>query len=921
MHFCSTLRGRFFLLTTILLLTAAVLYARGGQEKNLPVKATSYDVETWIDANHLLMFVTNTGSFAHQAVNTFGKSDGLYFPFTSVDDIESGLNDNTVIFAAGPWLGAVDRATSDTLTVIAEFTDEYYPGPMVGGTYDPDAESNPNVRVFKLYADSLSGNPGGDYEDYLNYAVPQGAPVDDFGEPAMLGDQMLWTVYNDANPDNKTNNASGTAPLGIEIQLTAWASAEPGSDSLYYDIWYDVTHIGSASLSVVAWAVEPDAITGDTYRVVFEDIASEAAVRGDGASTTSDYPFAWHLENVTTGERLLEWQPVPGVGGPVEGITASVDAGLQSLSSFEVVANAGGELDPPVPGALASAGFPTPNNEDPGSDQQVGSGLWAFHTADNGGTCGGGEWGDYMDFIRRATRDGRNDEFIGNYDYEMRFTGSNSNPGVGGGYAIEIYNDNNVFWVPFELWRIGADTPDNPDDDVRLVPIIVDGLGGNDKYSLESWGCIQDVTGSGYGEHSASDGDDDPFTDWVYWWLPLDETPGDAGYQANEDRMLAGSFDFSLLQVEIFARTVLINWNAGIEPPFGQDCPEQGTVFRINTRPLASAPPDTFTFQSAIPGITTSGAGGLEIYMRYLIFNKGGKTLDNCFFSIWADPDLGGLYDDLVGCDTLSDLFFCYNGAALDEEYGYRAPAVGFKYLFGPMVPSPGDSAYFDGRWVDDYRNLPMTAFMKYINGTDPQNYVWTYQYMNGLDASQGGVPLPNGTKFAFSGDPVTGVGWIDAAPDDRRMMGTCGPFNMAPDDSQYVLVRLAVAQGGDRLESITRLREILNRPFDIVTDAPGSEQPTLPIQYSLKQNYPNPFNPTTTIKFTLPRRSDVKIDIFNILGQRVVTILDETRPAGQHSVVWDGTDENNRPVSTGLYFYRIEAGDYVSSKKMLLLK
>ena len=78
----------------------------------------------------------------------------------------------------------------------------------------------------------------------------------------------------------------------------------------------------------------------------------------------------------------------------------------------------------------------------------------------------------------------------------------------------------------------------------------------------------------------------------------------------------------------------------------------------------------------------------------------------------------------------------------------------------------------------------------------------------------------------------------------------------------------------------------------------------------------PNPFNPQTTISYGLPNDSDVRIDIFNVLGQQVVTLVDEYQTAGYKSVVWDGSN-----VSSGVYFYTIQAGDHHASKKMLLIK
>ena len=94
-----------------------------------------------------------------------------------------------------------------------------------------------------------------------------------------------------------------------------------------------------------------------------------------------------------------------------------------------------------------------------------------------------------------------------------------------------------------------------------------------------------------------------------------------------------------------------------------------------------------------------------------------------------------------------------------------------------------------------------------------------------------------------------------------------------------------------------------------------------LPTDYNLGQNYPNPFNPNTTFNFALPNQSKVNIDIFNVLGQKIKTLADGEFEAGKYSVNWDGTDDNGSSAATGVYFYRMNAGDFQDTKKLMLLK
>jgi len=94
-----------------------------------------------------------------------------------------------------------------------------------------------------------------------------------------------------------------------------------------------------------------------------------------------------------------------------------------------------------------------------------------------------------------------------------------------------------------------------------------------------------------------------------------------------------------------------------------------------------------------------------------------------------------------------------------------------------------------------------------------------------------------------------------------------------------------------------------------------------IPSAYILLPNYPNPFNPNTTIEFGLPSPSHVSLEIYNVLGQKVITLIDRNLPAGYHSTQWNSTDDNGNPVATGIYLYKLTAGEFTETKKMILIK
>ena len=95
-----------------------------------------------------------------------------------------------------------------------------------------------------------------------------------------------------------------------------------------------------------------------------------------------------------------------------------------------------------------------------------------------------------------------------------------------------------------------------------------------------------------------------------------------------------------------------------------------------------------------------------------------------------------------------------------------------------------------------------------------------------------------------------------------------------------------------------------------------GNEVAALPTEFDMGQNFPNPFNPSTSIQLSLPKTSQVHLDIFNLLGQKVTTLVDRTMPAGFHTITWDATGR-----ATGVYFYRLTTDEYTVSRKMVLIK
>ncbi|MGB5875130.1 MAG: T9SS type A sorting domain-containing protein, partial [Bacteroidota bacterium] len=101
-----------------------------------------------------------------------------------------------------------------------------------------------------------------------------------------------------------------------------------------------------------------------------------------------------------------------------------------------------------------------------------------------------------------------------------------------------------------------------------------------------------------------------------------------------------------------------------------------------------------------------------------------------------------------------------------------------------------------------------------------------------------------------------------------------------------------------------------------VVTSVKGNKETSIPVQFALAQNYPNPFNPSTTIEFALPHAGFVTLSVYNVLGEEVATLIAGEHAAGTFRTSWDASG-----LPSGVYFYRLSAGDYVQTKKAVLMR
>jgi len=178
--------------------------------------------------------------------------------------------------------------------------------------------------------------------------------------------------------------------------------------------------------------------------------------------------------------------------------------------------------------------------------------------------------------------------------------------------------------------------------------------------------------------------------------------------------------------------------------------------------------------------------------------------------------------------------------------------------------------------------------------------------------------------QIAYSRDTITAGNYLSANfwydPPEPLSAGEVQSFvlsGLVPAAEYWVA--MLVLDSADNVSEISNIvRNVAGWDFGSGT---GDDGDAIPTEFCLMQNYPNPFNPTTQFKFNLVLPAQVTIQVFNVLGQLITTLLDEVKPAGIHTVSWDGSSDNGQPVTSGVYTYRIIAGNEVEARQMILLK
>ncbi|MCF8357099.1 MAG: T9SS type A sorting domain-containing protein [Melioribacteraceae bacterium] len=330
------------------------------------------------------------------------------------------------------------------------------------------------------------------------------------------------------------------------------------------------------------------------------------------------------------------------------------------------------------------------------------------------------------------------------------------------------------------------------------------------------------------------------------------------------------------------------------------------------------------------------------VFYRYQIINKGNHQLNNAYISMYAFVEIGNLLDDILGCDSTLNLSFGYNAYARDFNHDGdfntedTPPAVGHILLQGPLVPAAEtETGILNGKKRSGYKNLDMTAFSPIDEDSPPfgvpfyrdeRSLHYTYNLQKGLyyDGRSYFDPVTNkATTFPLNGDPESESGWLQSmgyGVGEQSYILSSGPFNFAPGDTQEVFYALIADQGVSNLNSVTKLKQLARNVTNFFNDSLANKKinynPTTPEDFEMLQNYPNPFNNVTNIIFRIPHEAKVKLEIFNSIGQKLLTLVDRYLVIGNYSIPLYA---NN--FSSGIYYYRILSNEFSSIKKMIVIK
>lgn len=866
-------------------------------------------------------------NFNGNSVNTVISNEGVFGDYrkTSTPGIiwPNGTS-KSPLYTAGLWIVGKHRPTDSLRTAVMNYAVEYQPGKILSTfnttTNSASAADAPGKSIYHLYkinrGDAVEGNP-----DYDNWPGDLGAPFTDkngnglwnkgVDEPLKWGDQQLWSVSNDADYD-KHKGVGATKPMGIELQSTFFGYDRPGALSNTVFIRYKIINRSDAdydSVFVGMWS-DTDLGYGDDDMV--------------GVDTTLSLSYNYNGDDVDEGTRGYGTSP-PSTGfillqGPKVETNSSSDtafsegnkrSGFKNLPIFSYLGYFKGSFlypEPPInaqplfapslfnnmKGLHANTGAhfvdPATNKPsrflfsgDPVANNGAGSG-WTQSTSGVIGT-------DVRSMLATGPftlAKGDTQEIVWAYVIAQD-TGRLSSITLLKKYAVDIHQ---LFKDNFSA-EVMPPFPPGP-------KFKTEQLGFNwKKHQIAVQADTLTTVLSNYGKDTLS---------LQFSTLSVPSftivSPNANAVKIASGKSVALKVSFKPAQIGEILDTIVITTN--------------DSLFLKVKVPLRGEGVDLVP---AVPG-TVYAVEGANLYT---INSSNGAAamksqLNAAAGNIFVHPvskELMTFAGSLIRLSTSNSTFADYAVqplvvAGYTKGLAYRNDTALYYGSNGYI-----GKANFELSKTDTAVKLPLGWKVNALSRNPLNGELWFSLSYN--------VYVGDSTSAVYSADPATGV--------FRRIGMTkfgnrVNELAFDPNGRLYGLVdsalvayshfvRIDTSTGEASVFGPTGVKNLRAMAFDPQTVLGVTIQKNImPTAYSLKQNYPNPFNPSTAIEYSVPASAHVRLSVYDLLGKEVMNLVNEQHTAGNYSVSMDASR-----LASGIYMYRITSGNFVETKKMVIVK
>ncbi|MCF7802714.1 MAG: T9SS type A sorting domain-containing protein [Candidatus Marinimicrobia bacterium] len=747
-----------------------------------------------LDVNNIAMWVLRNGRFAGDPL--LSKNGGLNYPIGS---------NKYAIYSSGLWLGA--KVNGEIRTGIASYGSEFEAGVIAAG--EPANPSQLKYRVYKIEKGDTESNP-----DYAEWPVEMGAPVNPDGSPKHVGDQTLFCVYNDADPDN---HFDGSNPLGVEVQQTSFgyaSSALTNTEFMQFEI---------VNTSDEAWE--------DAYLSLWCD--PDIGYYADdvvGVDTFRNLGYAYN-------------------GDTFDESTASIDGygDTPPAVGFDILQ--GGLRNEP----LNAFGYFTAYQEYPDGDPS--------------------SFEEYYNLMQGLLLDGT--PRIDPITAEPTKFPVSGNPVSGDGWLDAQPEDRRFVVVtgPFDL---------DPNQSKNIFTAIIVGQGSNNIASVQDLFDRSDAVQMLFDEGSILGSAVESI---------VSETIESGGESViddveNSNTTIQVSAEEEEVQVEL---TSYSEEPPGVMPPNPETTASFGKSVEIVTLGDIAWPIRVKNYYS-LKHLQETRI--LEKDIQGLGYWNGVRNDWTIYGENPADDYGRGNSGTVVDTQDVTIGETLYEGTVSTDAYHVGT----VKILARPHYP--------EVRFEQSIEFVHSLALENFKNPDDKRKKQLTH--------------LIEQAQHHFLENDFTGAIQIleDAVTNHLRVRGKQGNNVWIQDDENRQQLR------GDIHDLAQLLKQQLAAP-QAQRRTPDENHMIVntPTKYQLAHNYPNPFNPFTTLQYGIPEDSNVQLVIYDVSGKKICTLVNTYQNAGWHQVQWNGRNEFGQTVSTGVYFYRLEAGEFMDVKKMVYMK